>query len=1103
MDPATLHAILIGTAGDASGGLIAGILTALAGRVARRFQPEPRQKALLAAFEQALPAAFAATSQSGPLTHYYLDSLTAFLRKDIVREELALLLNPGEDAFDLKRLRQVFTDITQGYPPDVIPDLQFEPFVAALAHNFALAVRGQPDLQEVIKIERLDTLVSRFDALLKDTSSIRQAAVDTATQTRRAADTLADVNTTMTQLRQIAEQVAAAYLQQFAPTSAEEAPTHLQAATTRYLAYLLDRYRYLDFQGMGMADRVALTLPLLDMYVPLKARVQLPEGETWSRDLKLAGRRPTDEEMAVMGHRLSEPQPLLDLLRKQDGLIILGDPGAGKTTFLKYLAVRLALGEGDALGVGPRLPLLIPLFAYGQALQKKDVPLDEFLPAYYRAQGIRLPLDDMLAAAVRQGGVLFLLDGLDEVPSLSLRHLVVEHVRTFVAFHRQAGNKFILTSRIVGYLDVRPNDKHLTECTLVDFEQEEIEAFVARWSEAVERAIRGRDADSARRAAETEQEALLFAISHNQGVRQLAANPLLLTILALMKRQGVALPERRVELYDQYVRTLVRHWLLARGLDRRAAHEIDAVETVRILGTLALWMQQTSPDKGLVRQAALQRQLVSIFQERNRPEPETAARQLLIDAREHAGLLVERGGRTYGFIHKTFQEYLAAVGIAQQGQTRLDAVIELLAEHVADDYWHEVTLLTIGYMGLIQQRDEAAGEVLLRLIARDPGLSGQATALAGEAVLDAWPGGVTAACRLQVVQALETVVQSTTVAAAQRVAAGAVLGRLGDTRPGVTVLPAADAFVSGEAAWLPDIQFCFVPAGPTWSSEDDESGHVVAILDYPYWISRFPITNAQFHAFVVAGGYAQSAYWTEAECAGVWRDNMVKGWEYLDKEPRAQPYDFGPPFNLPNHPVVGVTWYEMLAFTRWLTAQLNSLPAPWRVQLPSEAEWEKAARGGLRIPVAPQPHSLDEILPALLPDVTLRENPLPRRRYPWGETRLADKLSPALANYEKEHGVTNAVGCYAAGRSPYGCEEMVGNVWEWTRSQHRSWPYNPRDGREDVRQVTNNDSIAARGGSWWNEAKFSRCGVRSWNSPDYWDNHLGFRVVLSPFTAGL
>jgi hypothetical protein len=173
-------------------------------------------------------------------------------------------------------------------------------------------------------------------------------------------------------------------------------PEELRLATERYLTHLVDRYRYLDFKGMGVTDRVPLRLPLVEMYVPLKARIELPEGETWAYELRLAGRKASVGEAAAIGQRWSEPQPVLELLRQHSGLIILGDPGAGKTTFLKYLALRLAGGEGEALGLGTRLPVLLPLSAYANALAAGDVPLDRFIGAYYRDRGVDLPLGPLL-----------------------------------------------------------------------------------------------------------------------------------------------------------------------------------------------------------------------------------------------------------------------------------------------------------------------------------------------------------------------------------------------------------------------------------------------------------------------------------------------------------------------------------------------------------------------------------------------------------------------------------------------------------------------------------------------------------------------------------
>jgi len=275
---------------------------------------------------------------------------------------------------------------------------------------------------------------------------------------------------------------------------------------------------------------------------------------------------------------------------------------------------------------------------------------------------------------------------------------------------------------------------------------------------------------------------------------------------------------------------------------------------------------------------------------------------------------------------------------------------------------------------------------------------------------------------------------------------------------------------------LLNVLWCYVPPGPFLMGEGKEH-HPNESITEGYLISRYPVTNAQFAAFVAAEGYAERKYWVEAERAGRWTKGKVKGWG--DDEPRAAPYDFGDPFNLPNHPVVGVTWYEAVAFCRWFQEQIaNGEWQVWRdgqlevrcvevrnitVRLPSEVEWEKAARGANG------------------------------RRFPWG-----DDADPNRASYDETGvGTTSAVGCFPGGASPYGVEELSGNVWEWTRSLHKGYPYDPGDGRENLK--AGRDAVRVlRGGAFVNGERLVRCAARGWNIPDYWNWVYGFRLVASP-----
>jgi formylglycine-generating enzyme required for sulfatase activity len=812
-------------------------------------------------------------------------------------------------------------------------------------------------------------------------------------------------------------------------------PEDLEEAARVYLQYLVDAYRYLDLRGMGVSDRVALKLPLLEMYVPLKARRHTPKGETWARQLRVAGRLPAAEEGADMGERLSEPVPVLDLLQKHDGLVLLGDPGAGKTTFLKVLALALASVQGETLGLRGRLPILLPLAAYANALADRDVSLDDFIARYYEEERkIQVPLGALLAGALQEGSALLLLDGLDEVRDAGRKHLVVDRVRDFYSRHRKAGkggNRFVLTSRIVGYREVRLAAEGLVEATLVDFDDEEIEAFLDKWTAALEKAVGG-ETEVARAQAEQEREELLAAVDTNPGVRSLAANPLLLTILALMKRSGIALPDRRVELYKNYVETLLKHWNLARSLAGRSGREVDLVETMKILEPLALWMHEVSPGVGLVKEGELLRKLESLCAGRGHADPARAAEAFLKDVRDHSSLLLSRGEHHYGFIHLTFQEYLAAVALARKAREGSGALIAALAPHVGEASWHEVILLTIGHLAIIDQWEQAASEVVEGLLEQSTGSPGEVAIWMGEAVADAGSGAVTVACRQKVAAALLDILRATgRVDPARRAAAGKTLAAVGDPRPEVMTVDA--------------MELCTLPVGPfrMGSEEDDLDGLFSerpahdCDLPYEYRIGRYPVTVAQFREYVEATG-----------------------------EQPGDPDSLGGPGN---QPVVLVSWFEALSFCRWLECRWRTegrLPEGWSVSLPSEAEWEKAARG------------------------------TDGRKYPWGED-----FDPDRANtFEAKVLDFSAVGCFPGGASPSGCEEMSGNAWEWTRSLRKAYPYVREDSRENL-GVPSKVFRAIRGGSCFDVARVARCAHRYGAEPEDRRASFGFRVVVLPFSS--
>lgn len=227
----------------------------------------------------------------------------------------------------------------------------------------------------------------------------------------------------------------------------------------------------------------------------------------------------------------------------------------------------------------------------------------------------------------------------------------------------------------------------------------------------------------------------------------------------------------------------------------------------------------------------------------------------------------------------------------------------------------------------------------------------------------------------------------------------------------------------------------YAGAGATREEQPVQQVHVDG-----FWISKYPVTNAEYHEFLAARRKRPVPYEKYA-----WAQPY--NW---DKETRRYPPDKA------QHPVVLVSWFDAVAYCKWLSKELNA-----DVWLPTEAQWEKAARG------------------------------VDGRRYPWG-----DEWDAARCNCrEGQHGGTLPIGQFApAGDSPYGVSDMAGNVWEWTNSLFRWYPYNAADGREHRKM---REYRIVRGGSWLNTAQVLRGSYRVGNNPlPLWHN-TGFRVVLN------
>ncbi|MCP4686000.1 MAG: NACHT domain-containing protein, partial [bacterium] len=390
--------------------------------------------------------------------------------------------------------------------------------------------------------------------------------------------------------------------------------------------------------------------------------------------------------------RQSEPMLIEQALKSDPAVVVLGDPGAGKSTLLKVLALALAQ-QTD----GP-LPILLPLNAYARHLrQQGEVNLGDFLGHYYAARQQKLErVGELFNAALAGKQAVILLDGLDEVQAD--RAYLVRLVQDFVAEYiphptgdpdagAVLGNRAIVTSRIVGYQEAPLAGRQWRSYTLTDFSRADIEQFVGQWTLAFAVSVQG-DTEPARQAAERERKDLLAAISSRPSVERLASNPLLLTILALIKYTGVTLPEQRVKLYELYLEALIESWNRARSLDQYPVGPgLDYEETVQVLAPLALWLRRENPTAGLVTQNQLKNWLTDYYgQEWGLPRGKARqrGRDFLAGVQTYSNLLLERGEQQYGFLHLTLEEMLAAQGIAQLLDEDRPAALDIFKQYLLD-----------------------------------------------------------------------------------------------------------------------------------------------------------------------------------------------------------------------------------------------------------------------------------------------------------------------------------------------------------------------------------------------------------------------------------
>ncbi len=836
----------------------------------------------------------------------------------------------------------------------------------------------------------------------------------------------------------------------------------------------------------------------------------------------------------------------LEFVRDNRCCVILGDAGSGKSSLLNYLTwnlARLRMPEDQALAKGPDgwsrdqcslvpvvwvlrrfvewagATLLEPGRGGGGKNQGPRLPkpsahyLWEFLEKK-ELQPDEIPGVAWMRHAAEKGWVLCLLDGIDEMANPDMAKFVrgcAEDLCTKAPMAR-----VVATSRKVTYARKGNRWAGFESATLQEFDDEKIREFVTTWFK-VQKERCGMTLEE----ADLKASKLLSSIADpgRAELRRLAGNPLLLTVMSFLQAGVNELPENRALLYKDVIELLLHRWDARRSDDGEAVPGLAV--TLREVGMdrngfeSVLWRiawraqcdalrHRKANGCGDVSHDDIRRELLREVSG-NEP-PDGWVDRVVRVMRERTGLLVSQSEDVFQFPHRSFQEFLAACYLLDKSKPGevpgkderrsddrrrdLEAVAADYPERIGqlfDEgmYWREVLRWTVGIAA--HARNDLATAIYVVGAMCPPGVENESHGwhrvwVAGEALHEI---GINALKRRPALTSpvldrvrpllVRLVEDGSQLNEMRRHLAGVALGHLDDPRPGVAPAcpPSKARPLFCWSDWIGPAE-TFVMGGDehAWNGFSLVEPFPLAVeraLSDGYHVSRYPVTNAQFDLFEGSPFFAEQA--------------RLHGWKKREKS--------DPRFSGPNQPVVNVTWHDAMRFCNWvnglgLKAVELGVPPPekgtrWEVRLPTEAEWEYAARGpeGRWLPWLERP-----------------------RAGAGHEAPPADEgLLQGRCNWRKAGiGSTSAVGLYPLGRSWCGADDIIGNVWEWTRS---AWADTPMDDAgEPVPDPDSETSRVLRGGSWgFVVPEVLRCAARldgdPWNSYDY----VGFRVVCVRVSA--
>ncbi len=465
-----------------------------------------------------------------------------------------------------------------------------------------------------------------------------------------------------------------------------------------------ERYGNLNLESLDTTGCAYNALKLWNIFVPQNVREcqeYLPQVYELPKDYfrQLKERGELDDEISLDDleqrrqlYCQQSIQSVLEVVQNPDinYLVILGDPGSGKSTLLQFIALNWAQLSPKELPDYP-IPLLIELRTYNREKQEKQCK--SILEFFNEGNVIcQLPQQE-LHSRLQQGDFLVMFDGLDEVFDPAQRDEVITDIHRFTNDYPKI--RAIVTSRVIGYKAQRLRDAEFRHFMLQDLEDEQIEAFIQNWHNLTFKD----EADKTRK-----RDRLKKAIANSSAIRELAGNPLLVTMMAILNRNQ-ELPRDRAELYNQASRVLLHQWDIERALldEKIDPVTIDYRDKQEMLRRVAFFMQGNA--QGLAGNLISREDLERILTEYLREivsDARTIARALIEQLRSRNFILCYVGSDFYAFVHRTFLEYFCAWEFVWQFEKARslteEDLVQVYVEHWREEASHEVLRLMAGML---------------------------------------------------------------------------------------------------------------------------------------------------------------------------------------------------------------------------------------------------------------------------------------------------------------------------------------------------------------------------------------------------------------------